>query len=60
MGIPRRIKKGNSLYEFEKKYPSFYMYKEVTTGVRICFDRFDLLGLGKLPQHEKRNKWERG
>lgn len=59
MGIPRRIKRGNNVFEFEKKYPSFYMYKDPTTGIRVCFDQFDLIGLGKNPQRERRNKWER-
>ena len=59
MGIPRRIKRGDSIFEFEKKYPNFYMYKDPITGIRVCFDRFELLGLGKIPQHERKRKWEK-
>ena len=58
MKIPRYIKKGNYIYEFVQKYPNFYMYEHKQTGIKVCMDRFDLVGGGLKTQKLRRTRWE--
>lgn len=42
MKIPRKIRKNNREYIFEKIYPNFIMYKDKITGVKTNFTRQEL------------------
>lgn len=42
MKIPKVIRKNNRKYIFVKKYPNYFMYQYMTTGVKECFSKYDL------------------
>lgn len=42
MEIPKNIRRDGRKYKFVKKYPNYYMYQDVETGVKECFQSFDL------------------
>lgn len=42
MEIPKYVRRENRKYKFVKKYPNYYMYQDVETGVKECFQAFDL------------------
>ena len=42
MEIPKNIRRDGRKYKFVKKYPNYYMYEDVETGVKECFQAFDL------------------
>lgn len=42
MEIPKNIRRDGRKYKFVKKYPNYYMYQDVETGVKECFQPFDL------------------
>lgn len=42
MEIPKNIRRDGRKYKFVKKYPNYYMYQDVETGVKEYFQAFDL------------------
>ena len=42
MKIPKVISKNNNQYIFVKEYADFVLYKDLLTGVKECFSKFDL------------------
>lgn len=42
MKIPKIISKNGHEYIFVKEYPNFILYKDMITGVREIFQRYDL------------------
>lgn len=42
MKTPKIISKNGHKYIFVKEYPNFVLYKDMTTGVRKTFQRYDL------------------
>lgn len=62
MKIPKIISKNGHEYIFVKEYPNFILYKDMITGVKETFQRYDL-GLVKeiIPRpklkNETKTKW---
>ena len=54
MRIPKIISKNNREYIYEKTYPNYIMYKDLLTGVKECFSRYEL-GLLKEQMPRTRN-----
>lgn len=42
MKIPKIISKNGHEYIFVKEYPNFILYKDMLTGVKETFQRYDL------------------
>lgn len=42
MKIPKIINKNGHEYIFVKEYPNFILYKDMLTGVKEAFQRYDL------------------
>ncbi len=42
MKIPKIISKNGHEYIFVKEYPNFILYKDMITGVKETFQRYDL------------------
>ena len=42
MKTPKIISKNGRKYIFVKEYPNFVLYKDMTTGVKETFKRYDL------------------
>lgn len=42
MKIPKIISKNNHEYIFIKEYPNFILYKDMITGAKETFTKFDL------------------
>lgn len=42
MKTPKIISKNGHKYIFVKEYPNFVLYKDMTTGVKETFKRYDL------------------
>lgn len=57
MEIPKTIEKNNNIYTLEKCYSNCYLYKNSSTGIRECFQLFDLI---KFKNKKKMvSRWER-
>lgn len=57
MKIPKIISKNGHEYIFVKEYPNFILYKDMITGVKETFQRYDL-GLVKeiIPRPKLKNE----
>ena len=56
MEIPKNIRRDGRKYKFVKKYPNYYMYQDVETGVKECFQAFDLGLIEKNKESVKQPK----
>ena len=56
MEIPKNIRRDGRKYKFVKKYPNYYMYQDVETGVKECFQAFDLGLIEKNKEPVKKPK----
>lgn len=58
MEIPKIIEKNEHIYIFEKRYPNYFLYKDMKTGVKECFHLFELIK-SKNDRKEAGSRWER-
>ena len=59
MKIPKIITRDDYVYIFEKEYPNYYLYRNLKTGAKECFQRFDLIDENLPKRPGAKCKWER-
>lgn len=59
MRIPKVITRDDYVYILEKEYPNYCLYKNLKTGTKECFQRFDLIEENLQKRRGAKYNWEK-